>query len=65
MAPFERSIQEHCHCKHINTDKYRSNEQPSCATVASDTGVKHEEVKRNGVISELDQWRRNKNSTCS
>lgn len=65
MAPLKWSKQEHCHCKHINTDKNRSNEKPSGQAAASDTGVKHEEVKRNGVISELDQWRRNKNCARS
>ena len=65
MAPLEWSKQEHSHCKHIDTHKNRSSKKPSCVTAASDTGVKHEDIKRNGVISELDQWRRNKNSTCS
>jgi|APAra0007618257_1042622.scaffolds.fasta_scaffold00764_8 hypothetical protein len=65
MAPLKRSKQEHCHCKHIDRDKNRSDEKPSGEAAASDTGVKHEEVKRNGVISELDQWSRNKNTACS
>lgn len=65
MAPLERSKQEHCHSKHINTHENCSDEKPSGKAAAPDTGVKHEEVKWNGVISELDQWRRNKNSTRS
>lgn len=37
IAPLEWSKQEHCHCKHIDTDQNRSIEKPSDATAASDT----------------------------
>ena len=65
MAPLECSKQEHSHCKHIDTYKNRSSEKPSGPTAVSNTGMKHEDIKWYSVISELDQWRWNKNCTCS
>lgn len=59
MRPMERVIQKNYNSENINNYVNKSNEDPTDIIIY--LRMKNQEEKRDGVISEFDQWCRNKN----
>lgn len=57
MVPVEWPIQEHHHCEDIEGHIQGTHEKPALEIII--VGMKYQEKEWDGIVSKLNQWRRN------